>query len=483
MKQERSFIASLIKYVTEFDAGNILYKAFPVRVVGGSAGGGGGSTAPTDIAAGIDLSVDTEAIKQNTTSTNLKLDSIDTTVNEVEVSVRSLTNEFRDWINPNSLVIDPPPFGDMPVTLPKTGFYSVRITSGDLTGVFRILSGSIPLILNTSTTQTVDIDKASREYYFWADRTDLILRNISDSAAVAIAFTHLNEFPSFKDSFTGTVSLPPNGISAPINTLNFSYLSVDNPNFTIAELGVSFTPQSLGWVELRSGEFTITNTTSTDQIYRYKLSDNPNSAAINASLSRVIKPEATEAADRCVIAGVNDSGLVKTPVLDADGRFQVVESNSLEIVTNTDAIDTRLATVVTNTDAIASIINRDSQDYAIPFTVFGSALSSFIVATPVNRYVLKSAYLRNNSANLLFIQLFNKAGGVPVTGDVPLLSIRLPANTSLFLGSDFLSPKGFLLPNVSSGVVYWGQSSTEPTFTPSLNNISIMSFGVDRIIA
>ncbi|MGL5076582.1 MAG: hypothetical protein ACRDBG_12280, partial [Waterburya sp.] len=477
------------KYITEFDAGNILYKAFPVRIVGGSTGGGGGSTSPTDIAAGIDLSADTETIKQNTTDTNLKLDSIDTKVTEMGADVEVLVDDFKSYSSPNTILVNPPLSGDIPLTLPKIGFYSLRVITGDLTGRFRILNGAIPLILHTPTTQTTDISSTFRDYYFWADSTSLTLDNISNNSLVSIALTPFDKFPSFNNSFIGIISLAANATSANINTFNFNYLSLDNPNFTINEVGVTSTPQYSGWIELRSREFTITNTTATAQIYRYKLSDNPNLASLNSVITKVIRPENTGAVDRCVIAGVDSSGLVKTPVLDAGGRLQVIESNSTAVqsntnntATNTSAIDTKLATVVTNTNTIATVINRDSKDYATAFTIFGSALSSFAVTSPINRYILKSAYLRNNSANILFIQLFNKSGGAPVAGDVPLLSIRLPANTSLFLGSDFLSPKGFLLPNISSGVVYWGQSSTESTFTPSVNNISITSFGVDRTI-
>lgn len=63
MSQQRSFIQSVIKYITEFDAGNIFYKPFPVKVIGG---GGGGSTSPADISDGIGLSPDIDSIITNT---------------------------------------------------------------------------------------------------------------------------------------------------------------------------------------------------------------------------------------------------------------------------------------------------------------------------------------------------------------------------------------------------------------------------------
>ncbi len=471
MKQERSLIASLIKYITEFDTGNILYKAFPVKIVGGSSGG---STSPTDIATGIDQSNDVETIRLNSATANTQLttlisevNTLDTQLGNLEITVGKIEDYTEIAFNPAPVTINVPLSGSIPVTLPKTGFYQLRVTTGNLDGGLTLTSNGISLVLNTGTIQTENIQGAYRDYYLWTGTTTLTLNAGSNTTPATLVFTPIPNAPDIADSFSGFIGLAAGGSSSLVSCRGFSYLHIDNLNFGVTEKGVGFTTRYAGWMQLRGTSFTITNTAASSQVYYFKLSNTPNNAATNSLLDSAIKTESAPSLNRLTIAGVTSAGLVKAPVLDSSGRFQVVETNS--------------PTIVTNTAAIATVLNKDSLDYSVPFTVYASVSSTFTVATPVNRYILKSVYCRNNSPNSLFLQLFNKSS-VPVTGDIPLLSIRVLGDAALFLGSDFFAPKGFLLPNIASGSVYWCQSSTEAIFTPATNSISITSLGIDRII-
>ncbi|MGL4567485.1 MAG: hypothetical protein ACRCU6_03020, partial [Fusobacteriaceae bacterium] len=369
-----------------------------------------------------------------------------------------IQNTTELGLNPSPVIVNIPntPSTNINITLPKPGFFQITLLSGSIAGGLTLTANGIPIVLNTGTIQTENIQGAYKDYYFWTGGVDLVINTGTSNSPAQLAFTPILSAPPLAQSFSGFIFLT-GGSSTQVATRGYSYIHLNNPNFTISEGPGIFSPRYNNTVELVDTSFTITNSTGTSQLYYFKLSNHPNGAATSALLDSTIKSEGDPAINRTVIAGVTSTGATKTPVLDSSGRIQVTDPQ------------------------ILTIANRDSLDYPELFTVFGSTNSSYSVKTPTNRYIVKSIFCRNNSGTNLFFQLFNKTS-TPALGDIPLLSLLVPANSPLILGSEFFASKGFLLPQVASGTVYAAQSSTEGTYTPLNNNISIHLFGVDRVI-
>lgn len=405
-------------------------------IINGGGGGGGGTT-PQAISDGLDLSDKILSIES-------KLDQILATT-ELGLAQGSLIVNIP---NTSSTEIG--------ITLPKSGFYQINVLSGSIAGGLTLKANGIPLVLNTGAIQTENIQGSYRDYYFWAGVTNLVIDTGTNNTACELGFTRILSTPSLSENFSGFIFLT-GGASTQVSSRGYSFIHLNNPNFNISEGVGVFSPRYNNTVELVNNSFTITNTTGTSQLYYFKLSNNPNGAGIAALLESTIKGEGVQAEKRTLIAGVTSSGETKTPIIGSDGKLTVSDASLLEVA------------------------NRDSLDYPILFTVFDSTSSFFSVKTPLDRYIVKSFSCRNNSGTNLFFQLFHKSS-TPALGDIPLLSILVPENSSTTMGSDFFASKGFLMPIVVGGTVYVAQSSTEGSYTPSSNNISIHLFGVDRAV-
>ncbi len=95
-----------------------------------------------------------------------------------------------------------------------------------------------------------------------------------------------------------------------------------------------------------------------------------------------------------------------------------------------------------------------------------STLAQAVVQVGVSRCF--AATIDNLTGPAKFFQLHNTAAAI-VPGAVPILTIRVPANSLVILGNDFFGPPMPALPLVGglffSVGLAWGWSTTENTFT------------------
>lgn len=91
------------------------------------------------------------------------------------------------------------------------------------------------------------------------------------------------------------------------------------------------------------------------------------------------------------------------------------------------------------------------------FTNFGANATLNVKATPGNVY---SLYCDNLNAAVRYLQLHNTAT-TPSGGAVPLMTFKIPATSTLVLGTDFFTLAG---ENFSTGIAF-AFSTTEGTYT------------------
>lgn len=91
------------------------------------------------------------------------------------------------------------------------------------------------------------------------------------------------------------------------------------------------------------------------------------------------------------------------------------------------------------------------------FTNFGANATLNVKATPGNVY---SLYCDNLNAAVRYLQLHNTAT-TPAGGAVPLMTFKIPATSTLVLGTDFFTLAG---ENFSTGIAF-AFSTTEGTYT------------------
>ncbi len=95
-----------------------------------------------------------------------------------------------------------------------------------------------------------------------------------------------------------------------------------------------------------------------------------------------------------------------------------------------------------------------------------NSAASAILIKPTNG-IIKSIYIDNLAAGIIFVQVFQGLTALPAVGAVPLESYRCPSNGSISF--DF-GPSGV----VYTGQIYLGFSTTAGTFTAAANNKNLV---------
>ena len=140
-----------------------------------------------------------------------------------------------------------------------------------------------------------------------------------------------------------------------------------------------------------------------------------------------------------------------------DGDYVTVNSDSLGHLWNREGFVDQF---VDNTNGVGAMVIKPlavSTYSPTLFTNFGANATLNVKATPGNVY---SVYCNNLNAAVRYLQLHNTAT-TPAGAAVPLMTFKIPATSTLVLGTDFFSLAG---ENFSTGIAF-AFSTTEGTYT------------------
>jgi hypothetical protein len=467
MNQQRSFIGSLIKYIAEFKAGNPLFTPFPVEVVSGSSGGGG-STSSATISSGIDNSADVETIKSNGTQGNITLDSINTkstnildSLEDIQTTLGGLEQEAISLAATGSF---PTVGNDLIFTLPTAGLFNILISS-NVNGAWQLLSSGEILNLYTENAEFVVGNNSVRSYFFYANSTTVTLRNFNASLGTAISFTcyRVKYPPTTTPQRVLEIFLNGNQTSEFLSCAGYKEVSVNSNNCFIEEVTSGSTIPNIFRVgnvfKLNTQFFRVTNTSSTAQSFTLILSTTSTGVETSSLLSQTLGVTGSTVQKSLVVGG-SKAGAIQPLNLDVSNKLLVSDT---ELAINTSNTNTLLTTL---DNSVRGVFSKD-------FKLFSSVASATLIDSPlsVDGFVLESVYFRNNSGAVVFLQII-VASALPVTGAVPSLSIRVAGNTALILGADFFTARGLKLSSSLGSNVYFAQSSTEATYTPTTSSIT-----------
>lgn len=140
-----------------------------------------------------------------------------------------------------------------------------------------------------------------------------------------------------------------------------------------------------------------------------------------------------------------------------DGDYVTVNSDSLGHLWNREGFVDQF---VDNTNGVGAMVIKPlavSTYSPTLFTNFGANATLNVKATPGNVF---SLYCDNLNAAVRYLQLHNTAT-TPAGAAVPLMTFKIPATSTLVLGTEFFSQAGM---NFSTGIAF-AFSTTEGTYT------------------